>query len=52
MHYDGIEEMVTEHFWNAVAVPQQMYQYNSSMSDHIEFTFVDGKLTSVEIKKT
>jgi hypothetical protein len=52
MHYDAIEVAVGENFWHAFAVPQQMYENNSSMSNHIEFTFVDGKLTSVEIKKT
>jgi hypothetical protein len=53
MHYDAIEEAVGENFWNGIRVPQQMHEKNSDMSKkHIEFTFTDGKLTSVEIKKT
>jgi hypothetical protein len=52
MHYDAIEEAVGENFWHGIRVPQQMYENNSAMSKHIEFTFTDGKLTSVEIKKT
>jgi hypothetical protein len=52
MHYDGIEEVVAENFWHTKDVPQQMYFNNNNMSNHLEFTFVDDKLTSVEIKKT
>jgi len=52
MHYHAIEKLVAENFWHTNAVPQQMYSDNNAMSDHLEFTFVDNKLTSVEIKKT
>lgn len=52
MHYDGIEEVVAENFWHTKDVPQQMYFNNNNMSNHLEFTFTDDKLTSVEIKKT
>ena len=52
MHYDGIEEAMGEDFCHGSPVPQQMYVDNNNMSNHLEFTFTDGKLTSVEIKKT
>jgi hypothetical protein len=53
MHYDGIEELVAENFWHTKDVPQEMYFDNNNMSNHLEFTFTDGKLTSVEmIKRT
>lgn len=52
MHYDGIEEAVGKNFWHTNVVPQQMYFDNNNMSNHLEFTFIDDKLTSVEIKKT
>jgi homogentisate 1,2-dioxygenase len=52
MHYDGIEEAMGEDFCHGSPVPQQMYVDNNNMSNHLEFTFTDGKLTSVKIKKT
>jgi hypothetical protein len=53
MHYDGIEEAMGENFCPGSQVPQQMYSDNNNMSNHLEFTFVDDKLTSVEmIKRT
>lgn len=55
MHYDSIEKRVHDNYervWDGMQVPQQMYCTNSAMSDHIEFTFTDGKLTSVELIKS
>lgn len=52
MHYDSIEKRVHDNHdrvWDGIQVPQQMYCTNSAMSDHIEFTFTDGKLTSVKM---
>jgi hypothetical protein len=49
MHYDSIEGRVHDQVWDGMQVPQQMYCTNSAMSDHLEFTFTDGKLTSVEM---
>jgi len=52
MHYDSIEQCVhegPERVWDGAQVPQGMYCTNSAMSDHIEFTFTDGKLTSVKM---
>jgi homogentisate 1,2-dioxygenase len=52
MHYDSIKRMVSEGNYDRLDVLQQMYSDNNAMSDHIEFTFTDNELTSVEIKKT
>jgi len=52
MHYDNIKRMVSEGNYDRLDVLQQMYSDNNAMSDHIEFTFTDDELTSVEIKKT
>jgi hypothetical protein len=49
MHYDSIEGRVHNQVWDGMQVPQQMFFTNSAMSDHIEFTFTDGKLTSVKM---
>jgi len=52
MHYDAIEQRVHDNHdqvWDGMQVPQQMYCVNSAMGPHIEFTFTDGKLTSVEM---
>jgi hypothetical protein len=51
MHYDSIKRMVSEGNYDHLNVLQQMYSDNNAMSDHIEFTFTDDELTSVEIKK-
>lgn len=51
MHYDAIERHVKDDKYDFREVPQTMYSSNSDMSDHLEFTFTDGKLTSVEILK-
>lgn len=54
MHYDSIEKCVydDDQVWDGMQVPQQMYCTNSAMSNHIEFTFTDGELTSVEMIKS
>ena len=52
MHYDSIEGRVHDQDWHGAQVPQQMYSTNCSMSEHIEFTFTDGQLTSVEMMKS
>jgi hypothetical protein len=49
MHYDSIEGRVHDQVWDGMQVPQQMYCTNSPMGPHLEFTFTDGKLTSVEM---
>ena len=49
MHYDSIEYYVQEGFCNGMYVPQQMYSDNNNMSNHLEFTFIDGKLASVKL---
>jgi len=49
MHYDCIERTVATELFDGLQVPQQMYAKNQAMSDHLEFTFTDGKLTSVKI---
>lgn len=49
MHYDSIEHYVQEGFCNGMNIPQQMYLDNTTMSNHLEFTFIDGKLTSVKL---
>jgi hypothetical protein len=51
MHYDSIEYFVKEGRYDGMNVPQQMYPDNDAMSNHLEFTFTEGKLTSVEIVK-
>jgi hypothetical protein len=49
MHYDSIEKKVAASGFDGMNVPQQMWTENRAMGAHLEFTFTDGKLTSVEI---
>ena len=51
MHYDSIERYVKDIKYDGANVPQQMWAEDRAMGNHLEFTFTDGKLTSVEIVK-
>ena len=51
MHYDSIERYVKDIKYDGANVPQQMWAEERAMGNHLEFTFTDGKLTSVEIVK-
>jgi hypothetical protein len=52
MHYEQVEERIrNEKNINNHNFPHLMYDNNRHMSNHLEFTFTDGKLTSVEIKR-
>lgn len=50
MHYGNIEYRAKYDKYDGVDVPQAMYASNKDMLKHLEFTFTDDKLTSVEIK--
>jgi hypothetical protein len=50
MHYDNIKRLVTGRF-DGKAVNQFLHEDSCGMSNHLEFTFVDGELVSVNINK-
>jgi hypothetical protein len=50
MHYDNIQRLVTGRF-DGKAVNQFLHEDSCGMSNHLEFTFVDGELVSVNINK-
>jgi hypothetical protein len=50
MHYNHISKVVTGPF-DASIITQHLFESNCGMSDHLEFTFVDGELVSVNINK-
>jgi hypothetical protein len=52
MHYDGIEELVQSGRFNYQDPQNLLYDNNYKMSNHLEMTFEDGKLTKVEMKGT
>lgn len=51
MHYDGIEDLIKEGDFNNKDIPNVLWCNNNNMHEHLEFTFIDNKLTKVEIKK-
>jgi hypothetical protein len=50
MHYDGLEELIQEGSFNCKDIPHAVFNSNTNMKEHIEFTFTDNKLTKVEMK--
>jgi hypothetical protein len=50
MHYDNIELLVKGSF-DKSPVNQSLYEGKCGMSNHLEFTFADGELVSVNINK-
>ena len=50
MHYDLIEAAVQNNNFDCNSPDNIMYNSNRAMSEHLEFTFTNGKLTSVELK--
>ncbi len=50
MHYDDVERAISKGNYNYMDVPQKMFNRVEAMSNHLEFTFTDGKLTKVEMK--
>lgn len=50
MHYGDIETAIKRGHFNEEYVPQIMYNSNTELGKHIEFTFIDDELISVELK--
>lgn len=50
MHYQNIEAMVREGNFSCKDVGQWLYEHDVSMTEHLEFTFINGKLSYVEMK--
>jgi hypothetical protein len=52
MHYGGIEELVQEGNFEFRSIDNCLFERNCGMGEHLEFTFVNGKLTKVEMKES
>jgi hypothetical protein len=50
MHYDGIEELIQKGDFSFKNQEHVLFDNNHHMMKHLEFTFTDNKLTSVEMK--
>jgi hypothetical protein len=51
MHYDKITECVNQNCFHGNSPVNLMFNNKHMMKEHLEFTFTDGVLTSVEIVK-
>ncbi len=50
MHYDSIEELVQEGNFQFKGIDNCLFENNIRMKEHLEMTFLDGKLVEVAIK--
>ena len=50
MHYNSMEEMVQNNDFYMKIPINYMFDKPIGMNEHLEFTFINGKLTSVEMK--